>query len=188
MIDREYPVFDATYKRYRLTEDGISPLTFPGLSDALVKLDSDEHDEEGKITEDPDLRKRMMDKRLGKFDLLKKEAVPPTFYGAMDAAAVVLCWGSNRLIVKEAAERLNADGLSVCVLHFGQVYPLTPAMIAPYRLEAKKRICVENNATGQFAGLLKRELGIAVDHNVLKYDGDCFTVEELYQTLKGLLS
>jgi 2-oxoglutarate ferredoxin oxidoreductase subunit alpha len=90
--------------------------------------------------------------------------------------------------VKEAAERLNIDGLSVCVLHFGQVYPLTPAMIAPYRLEQKKRICVEYNATGQFAGLLKRELGIAVDHNVLKYDGDCFTVEELYRTLKGLLS
>ncbi|MCX5837700.1 MAG: 2-oxoacid:acceptor oxidoreductase subunit alpha [Deltaproteobacteria bacterium] len=188
VIAREYPVFDATYKRYRLTEDGISPLTFPGLSDALVKLDSDEHDEEGKITEEPDLRKRMVDKRLGKLDLLKKEAIPPTFYGAMDPAAVVLCWGSNRLIVKEAAERLNADGLSVCVLHFGQVYPLTPAMIAPYRLETKKRICVENNATGQFAGLLKRELGLAVDHNILKYDGDCFTVEELYLTLKGLLS
>jgi 2-oxoglutarate ferredoxin oxidoreductase subunit alpha len=188
VIAREYPVFDETYKRYRLTGNGISPLTFPGLSGALVKLDSDEHDEEGKITEDPVLRKRMMDKRLGKLDLLKKEAVPPTFSGEMDTAAVVLCWGSNSLIVKEAVERLNADGLSVCVLHFGQVYPLTPAMIAPYRLEAKRRICVENNATGQFAGLLKRELGVAVDQNVLKYDGDCFTVEELYRRLKDLLS
>ncbi len=188
VITREYPVFDATYKRYRLTEDGISPLTFPGLSDALVKIDSDEHDEEGKITEDPVLRKRMMDKRLGKLDLLKKEVVPPTFYGSLDAAVVVLCWGSNRLIVQEAAEKLNADGLSVCSLHFGQVYPLTPEMIEPYRLETKKRICVENNAMGQFAGLLKRELGIAVDHNVLKYDGDCFTVDELYQRLKGLLA
>jgi len=188
VISREYPLFDATYKRYRLTEDGISPLTFPGLSDALVRLDSDEHDEEGKITEDPDMRKRMMDKRLKKMGLLEQEAVLPTFYGAGDAAAVVLCWGSNRLIVKEAAERLNADGLSVCVLHFGQVYPLTPAMITPYHLEAKKRICVENNATGQFAGLLKRELGMAVDQSVLKYDGDCFTVEELCRTLKGLLT
>ena len=65
VIDREYPVFDETYKRYRLTEDGISPLTFPGLSDALVKLDSDEHDEEGKITEDPDLRKRMVEQAAG---------------------------------------------------------------------------------------------------------------------------
>ena len=41
---------------------------------------------------------------------------------------------------------------------------------------------------GQFARLLKSELNLAVDHSVLKYDGDCFTVDELYQTLKGLLS
>jgi len=187
VIHREYPLFDATYKRYRLTGDGISPLTFPGLSDALVKLDSDEHDEEGKIAEDPDLRKRMMDKRLGKLDLLKKEAVAPSLYGDPDAASVVLCWGSNRLIATEAAERLNADGLAVSVLHFGQVYPLTEAMVAPYGLEAKKRICVENNATGQFAGLLKRELGLEMDHCIRKYDGDCFTALELYETLKGLL-
>ena len=93
-----------------------------------------------------------------------------------------------KLIVKEAAERLTGEGIPVAVLHFGQVYPLTPEMIAPYRLEEKKLICVENNAGGQFARLLKSELGLAVDHSVLKYDGDCFTVEELYQTLKGLLS
>jgi pyruvate/2-oxoacid:ferredoxin oxidoreductase alpha subunit len=61
-------------------------------------------------------------------------------------------------------------------------------MIAPYRLEQKKRICVENNAGGQFARLLKSELNLAVDQSVRKYDGDCFTVDELYQTLKGLLA
>ena len=109
---REVPLFDATYRRYRLTEDGISPLTFPGLSEALVKLDSDEHDEEGKITEDPAMRIRMMDKRLGKLALLKKEAVMPTFYGDAAAATVVLCWGSTQLIVKEAVERLAAEGIS----------------------------------------------------------------------------
>jgi pyruvate/2-oxoacid:ferredoxin oxidoreductase alpha subunit len=61
-------------------------------------------------------------------------------------------------------------------------------MIAPYRLESKKLICVENNAGSQFAGLLKRELGLDVTHPLLKYNGECFTVEELYQSLKNLLS
>ena len=185
---REYPEFDATYKRYRLTEDGISPLTFPGLTDALVKLDSDEHDEEGKITEDRQMRIRMVDKRLKKRALFEKEAVLPTFYGDTEAGSVVLCWGSPKLVVKEAAERLAGEGIAVAVLHFGQVFPLTPAMIAPHRLEEKKWICVENNAGGQFARLLKSELNLAVDRSVLKYDGDCFTVDELYQALKGLLS
>ena len=78
---REYAEFDQTYRRYRLTEDGISPITYPGLTDALVKLDSDEHDEEGKITEDREMRVRMVDKRLKKRTLFEKEAVLPTFYG-----------------------------------------------------------------------------------------------------------
>jgi 2-oxoglutarate/2-oxoacid ferredoxin oxidoreductase subunit alpha len=184
---REYQEFDQTYKRYRLTEDGISPLTFPGLSEALVKLDSDEHDEEGKITEDEGLRIRMVDKRRNKIALLRKEAVSPTFYGDLNAAVFILCWGSTQHIVKEAAEKLTGEGISAAVLHFGQVYPLTPEMVAQYRLAEKRLIGVENNAGGQFARLMKSELGLAVDRSVLKYDGDCFTVEELYQTLKSIL-
>ena len=185
---REYGVFDPAYQRYRLTEDGISPLACPGISNALVKFDSDEHDEEGKITEDPGLRIRMVDKRRKKIELLKKDAVLPTFYGHGDAMSVILCWGSNRLVVKEALEKLTREGFRTAALHFGQVYPLSSDMIAPYRLESKKLICVENNAGGQFAGLLKRELGLDVTHPLLKYNGECFTVEELYQSLKNLLS
>jgi len=59
-------------------------------------------------------------------------------------------------------------------------------MVAPYGLEGKTLICVENNARGQFAGLLKRELGLDVTHPVVKYNGECFTVEELFQTLKSI--
>jgi 2-oxoglutarate ferredoxin oxidoreductase subunit alpha len=184
---REYREFDRTYRRYQLSEDGVSPLTFPGLSEALVKADSDEHDEEGKITEDQGLRIRMVDKRRKKIALLKKEAVLPSFYGDRDAASFILCWGSTKHIVKEAAERLAGEGIPTAVLHFGQVYPLTPEMVAPYGLEKKRLVGVENNAGGQFARLMKSELGLAVDRSVLKYDGDCLTVEELYRMLKGVL-
>jgi len=184
---RNHPVFDNTYTRYRLTEDGISPLTFPGLSDALVKVDSDEHDEEGKITEDLNLRVRMVEKRLKKFELLRKDFVPPTFYGNKNSPSIILSWGSNKLIVKEALEKLIQVGINAGTLHFSQVYPLTADMVAPYGLEGKTLICVENNARGQFAGLLKRELGIDVAHPVVKYNGECFTVEELFQTLKSIL-
>jgi 2-oxoglutarate ferredoxin oxidoreductase subunit alpha len=188
VLSREYPIFDKTYRRYRLTDNGISPLSYPGLSEALIKVDSDEHDEEGKITEDPARRKRMVDKRLGKRELLRKIAVPPTFYGDGDAEAVVLCWGSNKLIVREAVERLRHEGISIAGLHFGQVYPLTAEMIGSYELESRELICVENNAQGQFAQLLKREYGLAVAHPVLKYNGECFTVAELHRSLKEILS
>ena len=187
VLRRDLRAPDGTYKLYRLTEDGVSPLAYPGLSDALVRVISDEHDEEGKITEDLNVRVRMVDKRLKKLGLLRQEAVPPTMYGDPAAAAAVLCWGSTKHIVKEAAERLAGEGVATAVLHFGQVWPLTPEMVAPHRLTEKKLICVENNAGGQFAELLKRELGLAVSHRILKYDGECFTVSELSQSLKKLL-
>lgn len=186
--DREYQTFDATYRRYLLSPDGISPLACPGLSDALVRLDSDEHDEEGKITEDLDLRTRMVDKRLKKFEELRKEGLRPTFYGDRDAAVFLVSWGSNKLIIREAQERLGDEGIRVGALHFGQVYPLSEDLVPSFDLTSKKLICIENNATGQFAGLLKREVGLIVSHRILKYNGECFTVEELYQSLKNLLT
>jgi 2-oxoglutarate ferredoxin oxidoreductase subunit alpha len=158
------------------------------LSDALVRVDSDEHDEEGKITEEPGMRIQMVNKRRKKFRLLSSELVLPSFYGDRVADSFVICWGSTKLIVKEAVERLIEEGISTALLHFGQVYPLLPEMVAPYGLKRKRLIIVENNVGGPFAGLLKSELDLEMEHSILKYDGNCFTVEELYQTLKDLLT
>jgi len=182
--DRDYRTFDAGYKRYQLTADGISPLTYPGLSDALVRVDSDEHTEEGAITEDLNLRIRMMDKRLKKGELLRKDARMPGFFGDRDADVFLVCWGSNKSIVKEAVEKIRAGGRQIGALHFSQVYPLTQEMVAGYDLSAKRLIGIENNATGQFAGLLKRELDIKMSDLILKYNGECFTVLELCRLIQ----
>jgi len=185
---REPPAVDSAYRRYRLTEDGISPLAFPGLSDSLVRVDSDEHDEEGKITEDLELRMRMVDKRFGRQNLLRNAAVPPTRFGDVEADTLVLCWGSNRLILQEAVEWLVGEGIRIAGLHFGQVYPLAAEMIAPHDLKSRRLVSVENNAGGQFAALLKRELGIEVSESVLKYNGECFTVGELCRSLRRIVT
>ncbi len=184
---RKYKPYGRDYLRYRLTSDGVSPLTYPGLGEALVKIDSDEHDEEGKITEDPDLRVKMVNKRLGKLNAIRKAALLPGFYGDAGAGTVLICWGSNKLIVKEAVERLKEEGISVGALHFRQVYPLTPDMIQDYGLDRKKLIGIENNATGQFSSLLKRELDAKVQHKILKYNGECFTVKEICERVKDIV-
>jgi len=185
---RNYDVFDASYRRYALTPDGLSPLTYPGLGEALVQVDSDEHAEDGKITEDLDLRVRMVDKRLQKGRLLEKEAIPPTLFGERDAGVYLLSWGSNKEIVEEAAARLQSEGRSLAALHFSQVYPLIPAMIEGIPLAGKRLLVIENNATGQFAKLLKRELSLTVDDLILKYNGLCFSVKELYDEVVKKLS
>ena len=61
------------YRRYRVTPDGISPLAFPGRKDAVVKVNSYAHDEDGITTEDAGLVTLMTEKRRKKEAKLKEE-------------------------------------------------------------------------------------------------------------------
>ncbi|MEK7375866.1 MAG: 2-oxoacid:acceptor oxidoreductase subunit alpha, partial [Candidatus Margulisiibacteriota bacterium] len=78
------------YKRYALTQDGISPRGIPGFGSGLVAVDSDEHDEEGHITEDLEVRTKMVDKRLKKLDAIKTEALPAELIGSKDYETLIV--------------------------------------------------------------------------------------------------
>ncbi|MEJ2567705.1 MAG: 2-oxoacid:acceptor oxidoreductase subunit alpha [candidate division WOR-3 bacterium] len=172
---------DEDYKRYEVTKDGISPRGIPGYGKGFVVVDSDEHDEEGHITEDLDFRTEIVDKRLRKSDSIKKEIETPELIGNKDYETLVIGWGSTYYGIKEALKRLDDKKLSF--LYYKQVYPLYPDT-RKYIERAKKTIVVENNATGQFARLIKMETGIQVDHSILKYNGLPFGVEEIVKRLK----
>ena len=173
------------YKRYKLTANGISPRGIPGFGEGLVVADSDEHDEAGHITEDLDLRTEMVDKRLKKFELLKNETIPPELAGPEDYKNLVVCWGSTYDIVREAVKKLGRD--DIAFLHFKQVYPL-PSETSNYLQKAQRTIIVENNATSQFAKLIKLHTGIDIKDKILKYNGLSFYVEELAEKLNELLN
>jgi 2-oxoglutarate ferredoxin oxidoreductase subunit alpha len=172
------------YRRYQLTETGISPRGIPNFGEGLVVLDSDEHDEEGHITEDMDLRTKMVNKRLKKLDLLMKDVIAPELIGPKDYKTLIIGWGSTYLIIKEALERLGREEMAL--LHFKQVYPLHPNTVN-YLQKAKKRVIVENNRTGQFGQLLRMQTGFNMDQKILKYNGSPFSVEELEVQLKSVL-
>ncbi|GBE00539.1 2-oxoglutarate oxidoreductase subunit KorA [bacterium BMS3Abin07] len=164
------------YKRYELTEDGISPRGIPGYGAGIIGADSDEHNEDGHITEDLDLRIKMVDKRLKKLDLVRAESVPPELIGNENYETLVVGWGSTHGAIKEALENIGSNDISY--LYIKQVYPLHPD-ITDYLENAEKTIIVENNATSQFGKLIKLYLGMEFDSKVLKYDGMPFSVEEL---------
>lgn len=173
------------YKRYALGENGISPRGIPGFGEGLVVIDSDEHDESGHITEDLDLRTKMVNKRMSKLDLAREEMLMPEFFGNASAANLILCWGSNFNAVKEALEEINNS--NVALLYFKQIYPLNKNILDFFK-NAKKIICIENNYAGQFANLLKLELDINVDRKILKYNGLAFSVEELVSKINEVLN
>jgi 2-oxoglutarate ferredoxin oxidoreductase subunit alpha len=174
------------YRRYELTDSGISPRGIPGYGKGLVCTDSDEHDEEGHITEDLKLRTEMVDKRLGKLESIRAESIAPQLRGKDDYRYLAICWGSTFNIVCEAVERIGDDSISV--LHFSQIYPLhedTAGMIN----EAERSVVVENNATAQFSRLLESRTGAKIQGSILKYDGLSFAAdtlsEELDRRLRG---
>ncbi len=176
---------DSDYKRYALTKDGISPRGVPGHGAGLVHSDSDEHDEEGRITEDMDfLRKEMMDKRLFKRKrLLEKVALKPDRTGDAKAPIVVISWGSNKAVLEEAW--VKAKNVKVQIAHFTQTYPLHPSVV-DLLAHARTVVVLENNATGQFADILEVETGEVVHERMGSWNGEPFSVEDVTKKIRAL--
>ncbi|MBW2673252.1 MAG: 2-oxoacid:acceptor oxidoreductase subunit alpha, partial [Deltaproteobacteria bacterium] len=172
------------YKRYALTKSGVSPRGIPGNGRGLVVVDSDEHDEEGHLTENHDIRIKMVDKRLRKRALLAQEAILPTFSGKTKGATMIVCWGSLMAITSEAVRRIGRSDISV--VHFSQVYPLHPDT-AKILGKADRLVIVEGNATSQFSQILKIHAGIAIETKITNYSGLAFSVEELEGRLREVV-
>jgi 2-oxoglutarate ferredoxin oxidoreductase subunit alpha len=172
------------YLRYALTEDGISPRGIPGYGEGLVGVDSDEHDEASHITEDLELRTRMVEKRLKKMDLILPEIVPPEFFGNENYETLLVGWGSTYHVLKEAMAKFNSE--NIALLHFKQVYPLHPCT-ADYIEKARRTIFVENNATSQFGKIVRLYTGYTNGESLLKYSGLPFTVEDIVEGIKKKL-
>ena len=173
------------YKRYLLTADGLSPRGIPGFGSGNVCVDSDEHDEHGRITEDLDgMRVAMADKRMRKSALLRQAALEPELFGSADYRILLVAWGSTVNAVRETLSMLDNQGLAL--LCCPQLYPL-PASVAGYLQRAEEVIAIEGNQTGQFADLLQKETGVAIRNRILKYNGMPFSVEELVEKIGGAL-
>jgi 2-oxoglutarate/2-oxoacid ferredoxin oxidoreductase subunit alpha len=186
-IREETPVLwdkKVPYKRYLNTESGVSPLAFVPEKGGVIKINSYEHDESGLTTEDPDEAKKMQDKRLRKEKYLAEELAryeTVKIHGNQNSDIAILCWGSNKGVCVEAAEKLN---LKV-------VQPLYLSPFPALQLEkaikgVKKLIAVESNATAQLVKLMNMHGLKRPDETILKYDGRPFSVEELEEKLRGV--
>jgi 2-oxoglutarate ferredoxin oxidoreductase subunit alpha len=171
------------YRRHAFTETGVSPRLLPGMTRHLVITDSDEHTEDGHLTEDLSIRKRMVEKRLKKLEGIRQEVIPPDVRGDDEPELLLVCWGSSKGAVNEAASKLGSNGQRVATLHFSQVWPLVPEQFLPLLEKAEKVVCVEGNATGQLARLIRRETGFLIKRHVRRYDGLPLTPESILDEL-----
>ena len=170
------------YKRYLQTESGVTPLAFPPQKGQAIKTDSYMHDQQGITSEDPGITREMSDKRRRKGQSLSRqmeEYETVKVYGQSAGKTALLCWGSNKGVCIEAAERLGLRAVQVLALSPFPKNKLIEALQGVERL-----VAVECNSTGQLADLAGC-CGIKVDDRILKYDGRPFFLEELLEKLGG---
>lgn len=176
-----------TYQKYKITETGISPRIYPGLLNQVVYADSDEHTEDGHITESAEIRKKMVEKRLKKLEAIRHEFGSCYTYPEDNLETMLVCYGSTFGVVKEAIDILQEKKMKIGMLHISEIYPFPRESVMAQLGFSRKTFTVENNATGQLFRLLTAETRIKITDKILKYDGRPFSVQELLRRIEMII-
>ena len=177
---------DETYKRYLVTEDGISPRLVPGEAKTFYQTNSYEHLENGHTTESDVERVKQADKRARKIKtyFANHFIVPTTIGDLQKAQTVFVGWGSTKGVAQEAVKKAKEKGKDVAYLHFSYLYPLDKNKIkALLSDDSKKYVLVENNSEGQLGKLIRMEVGVSLENKILRYDGRPLTVEQFIEKI-----
>lgn len=177
----------ALFKRYELTDNGISPRVLPGVKNGIHHVTGVEHDETGRPSESADNRKQMMDKRLGKLKhmVVTNPILKDVPYDNPDL--LIIGMGSTGGTIDQARELLEKDGISTNHVTVRLLHPFPAEEIKPYIDGARQVVVVENNATAQLANLIKLHVGSSEKvRSVLKYDGNPFLPSIIYNECKSI--
>lgn len=191
MKEEELPELERPhyFKRFELTEDGISPRTIPGMKNGLFLSTGLEHNEEGKPAEAPSMHVSQTDKRLRKLETVA-DVYEPFLNNAKHEECDVLVIGitSSRGAIEEAVEQLEAEGHKINHLQLRLIKPFPKKQLMPFYEKAKKVVICEQNATAQLADLFRINMPNKCKlHSCLKYDGNPFTASYVKNAIKEVL-
>ncbi len=181
-----------SYKRYKITESGVSPRAIPGLPGYTHTVSSDEHDEDGVLISDEYTntvkRRAMMEKRMRKMDGIAAMVPLPQLQGPANADVTLIGWGSTYGVIDEACELLREAGISANHLPIRWLVPLHGDAILDLLKDARHTIIVENNFSGQFARYLRSETSYVANGHIRKYDGEPFMPHHIVEAVRDQLA
>lgn len=180
---------DGEYRRFELVPDGISPRSRLGLEGGIFWNTGDESDEYGHITEDPVMRRNMMDKRLGRYEHILA-GIPESEQAVSSGEAdyMIVSWGSTKGAILDAIRMLEEEGTRVGFVQVRLLNPFPAGLVKGFLGGSPKVIDIESNHTGQLGALLRQNTGIEPDYYILKYTGRPMTSTEVYDSLKKITS
>ena len=180
------------YKRYKITDSGISPRAVPGVLGHIHTVATDEHMEDGVLISDeftnPVKRRAMMEKRMRKVAGIEAAVPPPALLGPRDADVTLIGWGSTKGVIEEACEILNEQGISANQLPIRWLVPLHGEDIIEILRDSRLTVIVENNYSGQFARYLRSETSFVPNGHIRKYDGEPFMPHHIVEAAKEQLA
>ena len=173
------------YKRYLDTEDGISPMSWPGLKGGEYQTNGLEHTEDGRPTSMHLVHEKMNKKRYRKLRHVRSRYCFHRQYGSEKADVGILCWGSSKGPVKEAVLNAVARGEKVSAFVPQVLYPFPYYEFEEYLKTVKNVIVVELSFSAQFYKYLKTFLDLPENTFVFKRSGGKnLTVSEIEGRIK----
>ncbi|RLG46763.1 MAG: hypothetical protein DRN90_06015 [Thermoproteota archaeon] len=179
--------YEGEYKRYLITETGVSPRAIPGIEGIIVKQDGSEHNERGLATADANNAKKMQDKRMRKMKYLKEEISrlqPIKLYGEEKADLTIIGWGSTKGAILEALILLKEMRIRANFIQVVYLWPFPDLELKKALKNTNKLFLVENNKTAQLGSLLREFICLEPDKTILKYDGRPFVPEEIVEQIE----
>jgi 2-oxoglutarate/2-oxoacid ferredoxin oxidoreductase subunit alpha len=188
------------YRRFRFTKDNssydeivpISPRVPLGTENGIFWNTGDEHDEEGHITEDPNIRTIMMKKRMSKLQIALDEIDSEDkaiLYGVRDSNAMtVISWGSTKGAILDAMDKLLQEGRMVRFVQIRLLHPFPSERVKALIDGYKPLVDIEMNYSSQLATLINENLNVEIDYLITKYNGRPMSSSEIYDALERINS
>jgi 2-oxoglutarate ferredoxin oxidoreductase subunit alpha len=171
------------YRRYEITEDGISPWAVPGTRDGMNLVTGNERNEWGRVTTEPGMRVRMVDKRSRKIETVRPQLPKAVEWGDSNSQVGIIGVGILGGVITEAAEQMAEQDYHFHCHRPRTLWPVLEDTI-DFVNSHERVYVVEQSEGAQLAGLLKSE-GAGADRivSILKYDGLQFTAAELVEAI-----
>lgn len=203
------------FKRFDLEEGAISTRVPLGTENAIFWNTGDEHDEYGHITEDPEIRKKMVEKRMSKLKMIT-EQIPKEdqikiefedkFKTNIEHTIIILSWGSTKGAILDLLERLSTEfkNIKFMYIQIKLLHPFPSDLLEntinkttkkevedSFKVNSNSKttiISIEMNYLAQLDILLKQNTKINTDFNILKYNGRPISFSELYKSFLNIIN
>ena len=145
------------YKRYAVTENGVSPMAIPGTAGLAYTADGLEHAERGTPSSQATDHFAQLDKRRRKLTSWNYGALWADVEGDAAADGAIVTFGSCTAPVREGLARAAADGVAARLISLRLLAPLPAGQLIAALTGVRRVLVIEQNQSAQLYRYLRAE-------------------------------